>query len=158
MGRPRTAIRVAGAAALALLVAATGCTRSAPNATAEGAVREFVEQSAVYGGNPAHARALFQLLSARGRENLQGRAERYGAATGRTIEPSAMIVPSRATLRFAPRSYRATVTGDHAMVEVRGAGPSDVAYIPCVLEEGLWQIDLLLPDLPPLRKRASEEP
>jgi hypothetical protein len=150
--------RHVGSLAVALLCLASGCGRSTPNSTAEGAAREFVEQAASYAGNPTQAQAIFRLLSARGRANLQLRADRYAAATGRPIDPAAMLVPSRLTLRFTPRSYESTESADRATVEVRGAGPSEVAHIPCVLEEGLWQIDIILPELPPTRKRSSDEP
>jgi hypothetical protein len=134
-----------------------GCRRSAPNATPEGAVRELVEQLAHFDGSPRDAEALFELLSDRAKKNLRARAERYGAASGRKIAPSAMLVPSRVAPRFTPQSYRAQLAGSYATVEVAGVGPSDRAEIPCVLEEGAWRVDLVLPELPPMRQRPGGE-
>jgi hypothetical protein len=133
------------------------CGRSAPNATPEGAVRELVEQLGRFDGNPRDAEALFDLLSERAKKNLRARAERYGAASGRKIAPSAMLVPSRMAPRFTPQSYRAQISGSHAVVEVLGVAPSERAEIPCVLEDGTWRLDLVLPELPPMRQRPGGE-
>jgi hypothetical protein len=135
-----------------------GCGRSKPNATPEGAVRELVEQLARYDGNPRDAEQLFDLLSERSKKNLRARAERYGAASGRKIAPAAMLVPSRMAPRFTPQSYRAQVSGSYATVDVAGVTTSERAQIACVFEEGAWRVDLVLPELPPLRRRPGGEP
>jgi hypothetical protein len=121
-------------------------------------VRELVELLSSFEGRPADAEALFALLSERGQQNLRARAERYGAASGRPITPSAMLVASRALPAFAPRSYVARVSGEQAVVEVRGVDPGERAEIPCVLEKGGWRVDLSLPELPPMKVRPGAAP
>ena len=121
-------------------------------------MRELVEQLGRFDGDPRDAEALFDLLSERAKKNLRARAERYGAASGRKIAPSAMLVPSRMAPRFTPQLYRAQITGSYALVEVSGVAPSERAEIPCVLEQGVWRVDLVLPELPPMRQRPGGEP
>lgn len=144
-------------AAHVLLVASllAGCSRKPHNASPEGAVREFAERLALVDGSESDARAIFDLLSERARANLQARAERYSNASGRQVPPWAMLVPSRSRLRFTPQSYASKVLGKHALVDVLGVGTEQVARIPCVLEQGLWQVDLTFPELPPLPRRAG---
>jgi hypothetical protein len=115
------------------------------------------EQLARFDGSPRDAEALFDLLSDRAKKNLRARAERYGAASGRKIAPSAMLVPSRTAPHFTPQSYRAQISGAYAMVEVAGVGADERAEMPCVLEEGAWRVDLVLPELPPMRQRPGGE-
>ena len=143
---------------LALALSLLGCGRSLPNSTPEGAVREFVEQLSVFEGRPSDADALFELLSERGKQNLRTRAERYGAASGRQISPSAMLVASRVVPAFVPRTYLARLSGDEAVVEIRGVTPTERAELPCVREQGAWRVDLTLPDLPPMRVRPGAAP
>jgi hypothetical protein len=127
-----------------------GCSPGPANTTAEGAVRAFVELVVHFHGNPDQAKEIFSMLSERGRQNLLTRAERYGAASGRTIAPAAMLVPARVALHFSPRSYTAQVEGKFAMVDVRGVGSGQRAQIPCAYEEGEWRVDVVLPELPPM--------
>ena len=104
------------------------------------------------------AKAVYDLLSKRARENLAARAQRYSAATGKTIAPEAMIVPSRFQLRFEPQRYVAQIVGVHALVEVSGLLPGDRAEVPCIYEDTAWRVDLVLPPLPPVQKRPGSEP
>ncbi|WP_206079465.1 hypothetical protein [Polyangium spumosum] len=140
---------------LALLVAAAGCNRKPVNATPDGAVRELVERLRLVNGDPAAAKAAFELLSKRARTNLAERAQRYSAASGKTIAPEAMIVPSRFVVRFEPQRYSAQVSGNHALVEIVGLGPADRAHVGCVFEEEAWRVDLPLPPLPPVQVRPG---
>jgi hypothetical protein len=141
------------ALALSLIGPAAGCRPAPLNATPEGAVRELVER--LDGGGDG--RAVFDLLSERARANLQARAERYTNASGRKIEPWAMLVPARTRLRFAPHSYKARMAGRYALVDVLGVRPDQVAHVPCVLEKKLWRVDLQLPELPPMPRRPGGE-
>jgi len=147
--------RAISALTLALLL--VSCSRAPPNATPDGAVREFVEVMETFDGNEEDAEKLFELLSERAKKNLRARAERYGAASGKKIAPAAMIVPKRVSLRFTPHSYSAQVVGQYALVDVLGVRGSQRAQVPCVFEEGAWRIDLVLPELPPMRMRPSQE-
>jgi hypothetical protein len=141
----------------ALSLAPAGCSRRPPNATPDGAVRELVERLARLQGDPADAGAVYELLSRRAKENLAARAQRYSAATGKTIAPEAMIAPSRFQLRFEPQRYVPQVAGVHALVEVAGLLPGERAQIPCVYEDAAWRIDLTLPPLPPVQRRPGSE-
>jgi hypothetical protein len=141
---------------LGLCGAALGCARRRPDATAETVVREFIERMQRVHGSPQDARAAYELLSEASKANLVERARRASAATGRKMEPEHMIVPSRFSLRFVPRTYTARVAGDRAVVEAVGADPElEHASIPCVREDGLWRIELELPMLPPIERRPD---
>jgi hypothetical protein len=144
--------------AAALCAFAPGCNRKPPNATPDGAVRELVERLRLVNGDPAAAKAAFELLSKRARGNLSERAQRYGAASGKTIAPEAMLVPSRFVLRFEPQRYAAQVSGNHALVEIVGLAPEDRAAVPCVFEDEAWRVDLALPPLPPVQVRPGSAP
>jgi hypothetical protein len=72
------------------------------------------------------------------------------------MEPEQMIVPSRFSLRFVPRQLRAEVAGSRALVVATGADPdAERAAVPCVLEDGHWRIDLVLPALAPTERRPD---
>ena len=143
------------AALLTLTLALGGCGRRAPNATPDGAVRELVERMRRLRGDPADARAAYALLSKRAQQNLTARAQRYSAASGKTIAPEAMIVPSRFAVRFEPQRYSAQTWATFARVEVLGLLAGDRAQVDCVLEDGVWRVDLGLPSLPPVQMRPG---
>jgi hypothetical protein len=140
--------------ALAALVLG-GCGRRAPNATPDGAVRELVERLRGLRGDPADAKAAYRLLSRRAQQNLSARAQRYSDATGKSIAPEAMMVPSRFFLRFEPQRYAAQVRGTFARVEVLGLLAGERAEVDCVAEEGVWRVDLGVPPLPPVQMRPG---
>ena len=43
------------------------------------------------------------------------------------------------------------------MVDIQGVAPEERAQVPCVLEDGVWRVDLVLPELPPQQKRPGAE-
>lgn len=134
-----------------------GCSRRPANTTPDGAVRELIERMRVLHGDPTDAKAAFEMLSRRARDNLATRAQRYSAATGKAIAPEAMIAPSRFLLRFEPQRYVAQIVGVHALVEVAGLLPEDRAQVPCVYEDAAWRVDLTLPSLAPVQKRPGND-
>ncbi len=145
---------------LLLLVAGawvTGvCGRSSGSeGSPELVVRQFIDLLRGFHGDEAQSEALYRLFSKRAQRNLRERAERYGAASGKPMGPWAMLVPSRMGARFVPELYVAQLAGKYAMVEVAGTRPGDRAQIPCVFEDDHWRVDLVLPELPPLRRRPS---
>lgn len=144
----------------AVVAAALGaCSRRRPDATPEAVVREWIERMQRVHGSPDDARAAYELLSQGAKANLEERARRASAATGRKMEPEQMIVPSRFSLRFPPRQLTARVAGERAIVEAVGADPeTERASIPCVLENGAWRVDLQLPALPPVEHRPDAGP
>lgn len=135
------------------------CSPAPAQSTPDGAARAFVERIVQFDGNERDAQAIFEMLSERSRKNLRARAERYGAASGRKIAPAAMLVPSRMAPRFSARSYSAQIVGKYALVDVRGVQAGQRAQIPCVLEDDDgWRVDLVLPELPPMRIGPGREP
>jgi hypothetical protein len=148
-------LRIAIMSLLALTLVA--CEPARPNASPDGAVREFVEIMRSFNGQDAEAQVLFEMLSERAKANLRTRAERYGAASGKKITPSAMFVPSRLILRFPPQAYSAKIVGRYALVEVMGVSPEHRAQVPCVFEDGAWRVDLVLPELAPMRRRPGAD-
>ena len=149
----------AGVATALVIVAMTlaGCESRSPSATPEGAVRELVERMRRVQGDPADAKAAFEMLSKNAQANLKARAERYSAASGKTIAPEAMIVPSFFLLRFDPQRYKARISGTYALVEAQGLLPEERAQIPCVYEGERWKLDLPMPALPPIQTRPRDE-
>jgi len=140
---------------LSLAVLLAGCGRRAPNATPDGAVRELVDRMRRLHGDPADSKAAYELLSKRTQQNLGARAQRYSAASGKTIAPDAMLVPSSFLVRFEPQRYSAQISGSYARVEVLGLLAGEGAQVPCVFEDGGWRVDLGLPPLPPLQMRPG---
>ncbi len=121
-------------------------------------MRELCDRMRRVNGDPADAKAAFELLSKRSRDNLAARAQRYSAASGKPIAPEAMIVPSRFLLRFEPQRYSARISGPHALVDVVGLLPDDRAQIPCEFEDDGWKVDVMLPPLPPVQMRPGVAP
>ena len=149
--------RLVAIVGLSVALFAAGCDNRAPSATPEGAVREMVERMRRVQGDPADAKAAFELLSKNAQANLKARAERYSAASGKTIAPEAMIVPSFFLLRFEPQRYKAQISGTYALVEAQGLLPEERAQIPCVWEGERWRLDLPMPALPPIQTRPRDE-
>ena len=143
---------------IALSLPIAGCGRRVPNATPDGAVRELVERLRRVHGDPADARAAYDLLSKRTQTNLGARAQRYSAASGTMIAPEAMLAPSRFLLRFEPQRYAAKIAGAYALVDVNGLLDGDHAQIACVFEEEAWRVELGLPQLAPVQRRPGSEP
>jgi hypothetical protein len=152
---PRAAERIA-VAALALALGA-GCEARRPDATPEGTVRELVERLRGLHGDPASATAVFELLSRETRDNLETRARRYGAASGKNIDPAAMLAPSSLVERWSGREFRATIVGGHALVEVRGLLAEQRAEVRCVREGEAWRVVVDLPPLPEVRVSPRED-
>jgi hypothetical protein len=144
------------AVAIGVLTLLPGCGTRAANATPEGAVREFVERMRRVQGDPADAKAAFDLLSNSAKANLKARAERYSAASGKAIAPEAMIVPSFFLLRFEPERYYAKIAGTYALVEAQGLLPEERAQIPCVFEDEVWRLDLQIPPPAPIQTRPRD--
>ena len=126
--------------------------------TPEGTVREFLDRVERAEGDPAQARAVFDLLSARTQAGLAERARRASAASSRNVMPEEMLAPARFSLRFEPRKMRAHVADNRAIVDVVGIDPdTDHAEVPCLLEQGRWRIEIPLPPLAPVERRPESE-
>jgi hypothetical protein len=142
----------------AMLALAAGCSRKPPNATPEGAVREFVDRVSRASVDPTAAKDAYELLSKSTQKNLVERAERFTDASGKHIAPEAMLAPSSFLERFELHELRAEIVGSHALVHAQGLLPEETAEIPCVLEDGGWRIEIPLPPLMPVSKSTRDTP
>ena len=141
-----------------LLVGAcsVGCRRRVPDETPDGVVSEWLERMQRVHGDPQDAALAFDLLSTEAKRNLEERARRASAATGRKMTPESMLAPSRFSLRFTPRQMVPRVVGDRAVVSVVGSNAEvERAEVRCVREGGLWRVDLVLPPLPEIEMRPA---
>ncbi len=140
--------------ALALLVAA--CSRPAPDATPEGAVRAWLDHMEGSLSDPREAREAYRLLGPIARANLEERAARASQVQGRRTEPYELFAAGRFGLKFRPRSMKSTVSGDHATVEVTGDPRAiEHASVVCTRQGGGWRIEPELPPLAPLVRRGD---
>ena len=137
---------------LALMAA---CSRPAPDATPDGAVRLFVEKMESGAEDPRAMREAFALLGSHARANLKERAERASKGQGRRYEPYEMLAEGRFGLKFRPKAMTAKIDGDDAFVEVRGDGPEERATVHCTREGAAWRVEPELPDLQAPQRRAD---
>jgi hypothetical protein len=138
---------VASRSLLALALLLTACSRPAPDATPEGAVRLWLEKMETSADDGRATRDAYQLLGPRARANLEERAERASRGQGRRFEPYEMLAEGRFGLRFRPKTMSARVEGDDAWVEVKGDRAEEHATVKCAREGASWRIE---PDLPEL--------
>jgi hypothetical protein len=131
------------------------CARQAADDTPERAVQEFIERMQRVHGDPSKSKAAFELLAAPARANLEERARRASATSGRNVAPEEMLAPSRFYLSFQPRSWSTERGADWAVVTAEGDSANERKQIRCVLEQGRWKVVLELPELPPLERRGS---
>lgn len=144
-----SALRWLGAACLVL-----ACEREAADTRPERTVQEFVERMQRVHGNPASARAAYDLLWSEAKQNFAERAKRASALSGRSVAPEEMLVPSRFSLRFAPKHYAAQIQGEWAVVTVTGEAPdTQREQVKCVREDGGWRVVLEVPPVPPIQRR-----
>lgn len=140
--RGRLARRLLALFAAAALVA---CSRAAPDATPEAAVRLWLEKMESGAEDPRTMKEAYQLLGPRARANLAERADRASRGQGRRFEAHEMLAEGRFALRFRPKGMTARTSGDEAWVEVKGDGPDERAVVRCTREGAGWRIE---PDLP----------
>ncbi|HQY61781.1 MAG: hypothetical protein IPF92_31065 [Myxococcales bacterium] len=133
--------------ALALALAALGCSRAAPDATPDGALRLFLERMEVATDDPRAMSEAYELLGKNAKHNLDERAARASLVEGKRVSPREMLAMGRFGLRFRPKNMTARVEGDSAVVSVTGSDPQERADIACVREGAAWRIE---PELPPL--------
>jgi hypothetical protein len=143
-------------AVLALALLATDCSRAAPDATPEGAVRAWLDDMEGSLGDPKDAREAYGLLGPAARANLEERAARASQMQGRRTEPYELFAAGRFGLKFRPQSMKALVSGERAIVEVTGDPRAlEHARVECVREGGGWRVEPELPPLPPLSRRGD---
>lgn len=106
-------------------------------------------------GNPDVAAKLYSLLWEPARDNLDERARRASALSGRTVAPGEMLVPSWFTFLAAtePESERL----EPPWAEVFFPKPEGgIARARLFLEHEHWKLALDLPALAPIRQRSPE--
>jgi hypothetical protein len=128
-----------------LLLAA--CSRAAPDATPEGAVRLWLEKMETSADDGYAMKEAYQLLGPRARANLKERADRASRGQGRRFEPYEILAEGRFGLRFRPKAMTSRINGDDAWVEVRGDGPDEHAIVKCTREGAAWRVEPELPDV-----------
>jgi hypothetical protein len=143
--------------AVALSPFAFACREPQPNETPEGAVRALVEHLRQLDGSNDEAEKALELLSAETKANLQLRADRYSAASGKHIPAFRMLAPASFREAFEAEKMEAEVRGNQALVRVHGLIEQDEALIQCVFEEGGWRVHVPLPALPPVVVRTRDE-
>lgn len=117
-------------------------------------VEAFVDRMRAVHGDPAKAALVLELLAKDARANLEGRAARASAATGRPVAPGEMLAPSRFSLAFEPTEYRAEVRGKWSRVTILGANAAqEHVEVQCAREDGGWRVVLDPPPLPLIEKR-----
>lgn len=129
------------------------CSRAAPDATPEGAVRLWLEKMESAADDGRAMKEAYQLLGPRARANLKERADRASRGQGRRFEPHEMLAEGRFGLRFRPKAIRSRIEGDDAWVEVKGDGPEERATVKCTRQAAAWRVEPDLPDVvaPPRR-------
>lgn len=138
-----------------LAALALACSRPAPDATPEGAVREWIDRMSDSRSDPAESRAAWALLSQKTHEALEKRAERASLIEGRRIDARDVLAPGRFALRFTPTRYETSIQGSSATVDVVGAEATDHATLHCIKEGKGWRVDLALPELTELPHRPD---
>lgn len=141
---------------LLLSLAALGCEKE-PEDIAPGAVAlNFVQAMRRVHGDVEAARRAYEFLWEPARKNLQERARRASALSGRELHPGELIVPSWFALHLIPERYEQQIEGSWAQVTLfDAAGQSRTARL--VQEEGQWKVALELPPLSPIRSREASE-
>ena len=152
-GGRRAAIAVA-------VLALAACTRPAPDASPEGAVRAWLDRMEA-SDEDAHAiRDAYALLGPAARANLEERAERASRLEGHHVEPWDMLAEGRFGLKFRPKAMVSRASGDEATVAVTGDEPlTEHATVHCARVAGppiAWRIEPELPPVPPLPRRDPD--
>jgi hypothetical protein len=145
--------------ALLLSLPAAACKNDVVDAGPEAIVEEFIARMQRVHGDPKAGREAYDLLWSEAQRALVERAKRASAVAGREVAPPSMLAPTRFSLAFTPKRYKARVDGNWAVVTVTGEDPSQRHEVKCVLEDGHWRVALVIPSLSPIQKRdeSAEE-
>jgi predicted outer membrane lipoprotein len=138
-----------------LLLGSWGCSRAAPDATADGVLHAWLEHMEDSQEDPKEAREAYRLLGPAARANLAERAARASQTEGRRTEPYELLAAGFFGLKFRPQSMKVTVVGDKATVEVSGERGAERASVVCVKEGASWRVEPELPPLAPLPMRGA---
>src|SRR3954452_21379089 len=106
-----------GAAVPLLFALFASCSRAAPDATCENAVRLWLERMEASTEDGRAAREAYAILGPTARTNLERRAERASRVQGRQVEPYEMLAEGRFGLKFRPKQMTTRILDDQATVE-----------------------------------------
>ena len=140
---------------LVFFLGAVACRKETEQTGADDVVFEFVAAMRRVHGDPSAGDAVVKLLWEPARENLEERARRASALSGRELSQGEMIVPSWFALHLSPERAEVREDGDWAEVTVFGASDESV-QLRCLKENGKWRVALELPPLAPIRQREEE--
>jgi hypothetical protein len=131
------------------------CSRPPPDATPEGALREWLDRMDASITDPKKAKDAYALLDKTTQDKLSKRAERSSRIEGHRVEPYEVLAEGRFALRFRLKHVTTAISGNTAIVSVTGDEPMDVANIKCVKEGTVWRVALELPELMELPHRVE---
>jgi hypothetical protein len=158
--RPQRPLVVAIASSSLLALFATGCSRSAPDATPDGAVRVWLDRMEESDDDPRAIRDAYGLLGPAAHANLEERAARASRLEGHRVEPWEMLAEGRFGLKFRPKAMVAKIEGETASVFVTGDEPlTEHALVHCARASGTsvaWRVEPDLPPVPPLPQREPD--
>lgn len=140
---------------LALALTLAACSHKPVDATPEGAVRAWIDKMESAADDPEAAKAAYELLGPKAKQNLKDRAERASRIQGRHVDAQDMLATGRFGLRFRPESMKATITGDDATVDVSGPDGTQHAIVSCHREGEHWRVEPALPDQAELPRRPD---
>lgn len=136
-------------ATAAVLGTCFGCREQSVDSDPARVVEAFVDRMRAVHGQVENGTQALELLAHDARKNVEERAERASAATGRPVEPGEMLAPSRFSLAFEPVEYRAETRGRFSRVTILGANPAvERVQVQCEHEAEGWRVMLDLPPLP----------
>ena len=133
----------------ALLLLASGCGSSDADGPSETLSRflETMDRSNVY---ESARKEAYAMLDDGAQQALAERAQRAALVSGREFAAWDMLAPGRFRLRFVPAEHggmRATVTGDHAVVQVVSDDGKDKVSVPMLRQDGRWRVQLGVPQV-----------
>ncbi|MBN1652739.1 MAG: hypothetical protein JXA30_03095 [Deltaproteobacteria bacterium] len=95
-------------------------------------------------------KVAYELLDQEAHQALEKRALTATTLAGREFKPWQMLAQGRFRIVFSPAQrggMRAKVTGNRAIVTIRGNDKSQRANVPMVRERDGWRVALKIPDI-----------
>ena len=147
------------AAVLTLALVSFGCSRPAPDATPDGAVKAWLDRMEESDTDPRAVLQAYALLGPAAKANLEERAARASRLEGHRVEPWEMLAEGRFGLKFRPKGMVAKIDGATATVAVTGDEPlTEHAMVHCAKVTDApvaWRVE---PDLPPVPALPRRDP
>ena len=138
------------------LVLLAACKPKPENVTPEGTVRALFGALEAMSTDPARSKDALAMLGPATAKNLEARAQRASKVEGRTISAADYL----STVRYLPRAHAVSyvtslgASGDVADVAAADEQGHELAHVTLEKRGELWRVELPLPDLPALQRRA----